>query len=144
MAGRLRGAPATEDVVEAMRPADLAEADALCRRVTGFSRRADLVAAIADGTAVALRRSGGLAAYMTAPGFWIGNHAVAATEADLQSLILGAGADERPLAFLMPIRRAELFRWTLAQGLRVVMPMTLMTRGAYDAPAGGYLPSVFY
>jgi GNAT superfamily N-acetyltransferase len=144
MAGSLRPAPSTEAGVEAMQPADLAEADALCRRVTGFSRRADLVAAVAAGTAVLLRRSGRLAAYMTAPGFWIGNHAVAATEAELKSLILCAGADRRPLAFLMPIRRAELFRWTLEQGLRVVMPMTLMTRGAYDAPDGGYLPSVFY
>jgi predicted N-acetyltransferase YhbS len=144
MTGCLRRPSASEHAVAPMRPADVAEADALCRTVTSHSRHADLVAAAAAGTAIMLRRSGRLAAYMTAPGFWIGNHAVAGTEAELRALILGAGADQRPLAFLLPFRRAELFRWALAQGLRVVMPMTLMSRGAYDPPDGGYLPSVFY
>ena len=144
VAGQVRGAPAPGCLVRPMRLADVPAAAALCERVTGFARSADVTAAIAAGTALALERSGRLAGYMTAPGFWIGNHAAAASEADLEALIFGAGADERPLAFLMPIRRAALFRWALAQGLRVVQPMTLMTRGAYREPEGGYLPSVFY
>lgn len=144
MAGRPRDALAASAAVMPMRPDDIPAADALCSQVTGASRAADLTAAVASGTAVGLRRSGRLVGYMTAPGFWIGNHAAAEREDDLKALILGAGADESPLSLLMPIRRAELFRWALSQGLRVVQPMTLMSRGPYDPPAGGYLPSVIY
>ena len=32
----------------------------------------------------------------------------------------------------------------LANGLRVVQPMTLMSMGLYNEPAGAYLPSVLY
>jgi GNAT superfamily N-acetyltransferase len=142
MTGHLRDAG--DPTVTAMRREEVIAADALCRRMNGFSRRADIAAAVEAGTAIALRRNGRIAGYITAPGFWIGNHAVAETEADIRALILGAGREERPVSLLIPIRRADLFRWALAQGLRVVMPMTLMTRGTYDAPRGGYLPSVFY
>jgi GNAT superfamily N-acetyltransferase len=144
MTGHPRDAGEADAAVAPMRREEVVSADALCRRVTGFSRRADIAAAVEAGTAIALRRDGCIAGYMTAPGFWIGNHAVGETEADIRALILGAGAEDRPVSLLMPIRRAELFRWALAQRLRVVMPMTLMTRGTYDAPRGGYLPSVFY
>ena len=124
---------------------DLEAADALARRVTGFDRGADLRGALARGGAVGLVRGRRLVGYMTAPDFWILNHAVAETEADLKALILGAGAlTEAPLGFLLPIRRAALFRWCLDQGFRVVKPMTLMTRGRYADPEGGYLPSVMY
>ena len=141
MAGHPRD---TGAAIAPMRQEDVVVADALCRRVAGFSRRADIASAVAAGTAVVLRRSERLVGYMTAPRFWIGNHAVAETEDDLRSLVLGVGAGEQSVSLLMPIRRAELFRWALGQGLRVVQPMTLMTRGAYEPPTGGYLPSVFY
>jgi hypothetical protein len=39
---------------------------------------------------------------------------------------------------------AELFRWCLAQGLRIVQAMTLMRVGLYDDPAGAFLCSVTY
>lgn len=45
---------------------------------------------------------------------------------------------------LVPTRNAELFRWCLQHGLRVVEPMTLMTVGLYNEPAGSYLPSILY
>jgi hypothetical protein len=32
----------------------------------------------------------------------------------------------------------------LTNGLRVVEPMTLMTLGLYNEPAGAYLPSILY
>jgi hypothetical protein len=32
----------------------------------------------------------------------------------------------------------------LRNGLRVLYPMTLMTRGLYNEPTGAYLPSVLY
>jgi hypothetical protein len=32
----------------------------------------------------------------------------------------------------------------LGNGLRIVQPMTLMTTGLYNEPAGAFLPSVVY
>ena len=45
---------------------------------------------------------------------------------------------------LVPTRNGELFRWCLANGLRLVQQMTLMTIGLYNEPAGAYLPSIIY
>ena len=45
---------------------------------------------------------------------------------------------------LLPVRQAALFRWCLAEGLRVVKPMTLMTMGEYRQPSGSYFVSVLY
>jgi hypothetical protein len=59
-------------------------------------------------------------------------HAVAETNPDLQALISSSPSN------------AELFRWYLESGLRVVQPMTLMTIGLYNEPAGAYLPSILY
>jgi hypothetical protein len=47
-------------------------------------------------------------------------------------------------ALQAPARDGELFRWCLAHGLRVVQPMTLMSLGLYNEPAGAFLPSVLY
>lgn len=59
--------------------------------------------------------------------------------------MLGAGAvSPEPIDVLLPIRVARLFRWCLAQGLRVVKPMTLMTIGEYRDPHGSWFPSVAY
>lgn len=37
-----------------------------------------------------------------------------------------------------------LFQWCLEHDLQVVQPMTLMTVGLYNEPAGAYLPSILY
>ena len=145
LAGRPKSGPVPRGIVRPLQADDVEAADALARRVTGFDRGADLRGALARGGAVGFARGGRLVGYMTAPDFWILNHAVAETEADLKALILGAGAlTKAPLGFLLPIRRAALFRWCLDQGFRVVKPMTLMSRGRYTEPGGGYLPSVMY
>lgn len=145
MSGRPRDAGDAEAEVRLLTEDDLDGGTVLARRVTGYARRADLIAAVRGGTAVGLVRGGRLTAYMTSPGFWLLNHAVAATEAELRALILGAASlNEAPLGFLVPVRRADFLRWCLGQGLRVVKPMTLMSRGHYCAPDGGYLPSVMY
>lgn len=145
VSGRPKSGPMPACAVRRLTADDLDAADALARRVTGFDRGVDLRAALARGSAVAVERGGRLAGYMTAPDFWLLNHAVAETEADLSALILGAASlTETPVSFLLPIRRAALFRWCLGQGFRVVKPMTLMSRGAYADPNGGYLPSVMY
>jgi hypothetical protein len=55
------------------------------------------------------------------------------------------GADEfAGPGFLLPNRNTELFRWCLQHGLRVVEPMTLMTVGLYNEPAGVFLPSITF
>jgi hypothetical protein len=144
VAGQSRDAVRPGWGVRPMHVEDIAVANELCRRVTGSARNADVTAAVSAGTAIALERSGRLAGYMTSPEFWIGNHAVGESEVDIKRLILGATGGGRPLSFLLPIRRTELFRWVLAKGFRVVQPMTLMTLGAYSDPRGGYMPSVFY
>ena len=63
----------------------------------------------------------------------------------MRALILGAlAAGEAPASFLLPTRQAELFRWCLDEGLRVVKPMTYMAIGEYREPDGCWIPSVLY
>jgi hypothetical protein len=63
----------------------------------------------------------------------------------MQTLLAGTGKlTGQPLFFLLPTRQADLFRWCLAQGLRVVKPMTLMAMKEYQEPRGCFLPSVLY
>ena len=97
--------------------------------------------AIADGTATVVEHFGELTAYATNIGFF--SHAIARTNEDLKALI-GAAPEFAGPGFLLPTRNAELLRWSLAHGLRVIQPMTLMTLGLYQKPAGAYLPSVLY
>lgn len=90
-------------------------------------------------------REGRITAYASAPAFWLLNHGVAETEHDMQALILGAASlNEQPLAMLIPARQTNLFRWCLRTGLRVLKPMTLMSMGFYQEPAGCWFPSVEY
>jgi hypothetical protein len=70
-------------------------------------------------------------------------HAVAETNEGLKALIGAAPAFGGP-GFLVPTRNAELFLWCLERGLRVVQPMTLMSIGLYNEPAGAFLPSILY
>ena len=49
-----------------------------------------------------------------------------------------------PPGILVPLRNGELFRWCLAQGLRVFFVMNLMSVGIYQEPRGAYLASVGY
>jgi hypothetical protein len=50
---------------------------------------------------------------------------------------------EDPLAILVPLR-SGLFHWCLAEGLRSLKPMNLMTLGSYQEPRGSWFPSVLY
>ena len=82
---------------------------------------------------------------LSAATFWIMNHGVAETEQDMEALILGAASmSSEPVSFLLPSRQASCFRWCLAEGLRVIKPMTLMTMGKYQEPSGSHFPSVLY
>lgn len=120
---------------------DLAMCDALCRTVHGHDRHGELSHAIADGTATVVEHSGGITGYATDIGFF--GHAVGRTNEELKALIGAASAFTGP-GFLLPTRNTELFQWCLGHGLRVVQPMTLMSLGLYQKPAGSFLPSILY
>jgi hypothetical protein len=146
LSGSPRGPLPAELRARPMTPDDLGAAAALSRRVHGFARTADLQGALANGTPLLLERAGRITAYMAMPTLWLFNHTVAETEVDLRAIIRAAAvaAGDSPIGFLLPIRRAAIFRWCLDQGMQVVKPMTLMSRGHYAEPDGAWLPSVFY
>jgi predicted N-acetyltransferase YhbS len=145
MSGLPRSARASNDV----RPVSqetIEPCAALCARVHGFDRAAELLDATKMFRPMALVRGGTVRAYATAPHFWILNHGVAETEDDLRDLLLGAAAHGggQPIALLAPIRRAAFFRWCLGEGLRVIKPMSLMAMGDYREPTAAWFPSVEY
>lgn len=145
MTGRPRDGLPTGVRARPMAPGDLIAADELARRVLGYSRAVELRSALSRGTPLVLERDDRITGYMTMPNLWLLNHGVAETRADLKALILGAGAAGRgPIGLLTPTRDADLFRWCIGQGLTVVKPMTLMTRGEYADPQGAWFPSVLY
>jgi predicted N-acetyltransferase YhbS len=141
----LQGAPPAISVPgRGVRPAivdDVPDCDALCRRVHGHDRSRELSDAIAAGTARVVECAAGISGYAT--GFGYGWHAVAETNEDLIALLASAEMF-MGLGFLMPSRNAELLRWCLEQGMRIVQQSTLMTIGLYNEPAGVYLPSILF
>jgi predicted N-acetyltransferase YhbS len=147
MAGRPRSAPFPGVEVRRLRDEDLAACGDLHRMVHGFERANELRDALeapALEPFVALR-DGRVVAYATTLTFFPAAHGVAETEQDMRALIAGAlAAGEAPASFLLPTRQAEVFRWCLDAGLRVVKPMTYMTVGEHHDPAGAWIPSVLY
>jgi GNAT superfamily N-acetyltransferase len=123
------------------RMSDMEECNRLCRHVHGYDRSGEVRDAIGQATAVVAEREGQITGYATLIGFF--GHMVGESNADVQSLIANADAFLGP-GILVPTRNAGLFRWCLKNGLRVVQPMTLMTMGFYQEPAGAYLPSILY
>ena len=121
--------------------ADVARCGELCVRVHGHDRTRELRDAITAGTARVVERPGGICGYAT--GFGYGWHAVAETNEDLIALLASAEAFIG-LGILMPSRNAELLRWGLRHGLRIVQQSTLMTIGLYNESAGAYLPSILF
>ena len=120
---------------------DLDACNQVCVRVHGHDRRGDLLDAIKQGTATLVEHGGRITGYATPVAFF--GHAVGETNEELKALIGAAPAFPGP-GFLLPTRNAELFRWCLDHGLRVVQPVTLMSVGLYNEPAGAFLPSVLY
>ena len=120
---------------------DLDACNRLCLSVHGHDRGWEVAGAIAQGTARVVERGNRVTGYATNIGYFA--HAVGQTNEELKALIGAAPAFVGP-GFLLPTRNAELFRWCLAHGLRVVHTMTLMSRGLYQKPAGAFLPSVLY
>jgi GNAT superfamily N-acetyltransferase len=127
-----------------VRPATEADLDAcntLCLSVHGHDRGPEVLEAIRQGTARIVERDGLLTGYATLIGFF--GHAVGESHDDLKALIASATAFHGP-GLLLPTRNSEVLRWCLANGLRIVQPMTLMSIGLYNEPVGAFLPSVLY
>lgn len=137
--GRLSQRTIPGCVVRPAQPADQDACNALARQVHGFDRGTELAEAIEQNTAVVAERAGRITGYATALAFF--DHATAETNLDMQALIASAESFGGP-GILVPSRNSALLRWCLANGLRVVQPMTLMSIGLYNQPAGAWLPSI--
>jgi len=145
MRGRPTSKPSVGVEVRLLKSDDLGECGVLCRKVHGFERLNELRDALKSLSPIVALREGHITAYALTPTVWPRNHAVADTEEDMQALLLGAAAmNSEPLSFLLPARQANLFRWCLSEGLRTVMPATLMATGKYQEPDGCYFPSILY
>lgn len=141
MQGRTRERSVPGCVVRAAQPADEIACKALSRRVHGFDRGAELAQAIQEGTARVAEREDRLTGYTTNLGFF--GHSTAETNIDMQALLTSVESFVGP-GILVPSRNSSLLRWCLANGLRVVQPMTLMSTGLYTNPAGAWLPSIVF
>ena len=127
-----------------VRPAaatDLDSCNRVCMKIHGHDRGGELIDAINQGTATVVEHNGRVTGYATALGF--SGHAIGETNEELKALI-GAAPEFSGPGFLLPIRNGELFRWCLENGLRIVQPMTLMSAGLYNEPAGAFLPSILF
>ena len=127
--------------VRAAKASDVDACNALSLRVHGFDRGVELTQAVAQGTARVVKRGGRVTGYTSHLGFF--GHSTAETNVDMQALIATAESLAGP-GILVPSRNSVLLRWCLGNGLRVVQPMTLMSTGLYNDPAGAWLPSVIY
>lgn len=143
VSGRARSAPLPDTEIRPAMPADLRACETLCRRVHGFPRTEELRDALATGTAYVAVHQGHLVAYTS--GLAYAGHSVAIDEVELANLVAGVtAATGREHTFLLPIRQADLLRWCLTEGFRLERPRTLMALGAYQDPAGAFLPSILY
>lgn len=127
-----------------VRPAQAADVDAchaLSQRVHGFDRSGELRDALAHGGAVVVEREGRITGYASTLAFF--GHATAESNQDLKALIASAESFGGP-GILLPSRNSEVFQWCLANGLRIVQPMTLMSTGVYREPAGAWFPSILF
>ena len=120
---------------------DLDSCKELCLRVHGHHRGPELLEAIGQGSATVVEHGGRITGYTTTIGFF--GHTVGESNEDLKALIGAAPSFPGP-GFLLPTRNSEMLRWCLERGLRIVQPLTLMSLGLYNEPAGAFMPSVLY
>lgn len=127
-----------------VRPAvenDLDECNQLCLQVHGHTRSQDVIDGIKQGTAFVVARAGRITGYTAALGYF--GHTVGENNEDLKALISAAETFHGP-GFLLPTRNSELLRWCLNNGLKIVQPLTLMSKGVYQEPRGSFLPSILF
>ncbi len=128
-------------IVRGMTANDIAAADNISFLVHGHTRHNEVAGAIVQGTAMVVEHLGRITGYTTGVGFF--GHTVGLSNNDLKALIGAAEGFSGP-GFLLPTRNSELLRWCFEQGLKIVQPMTLMSRGLYQKPRGAFLPSILY
>lgn len=120
---------------------DVAACVALHLRLHGYAREQELRDAVAQATAMVVEHDGRITGYTTGIGFF--GHTIGESNDELKVLIGAAPVIAGP-GLLLPTRNAPLLKWCLEQGLHIVQPMTLMSHGFYNEPAGAFLPSVLY
>ena len=141
MQGRPRERNVANCTVRAAQSGDVDACNSLARRVHGFDRGAELAEAVEEKSARVVERDGRITGYASSLAFF--GHATAESNLDVQALIASAESFGGP-GILVPTRNAALFRWCLANGLQVTQPMTLMSMGLYNEPAGAWLPSISF
>jgi predicted N-acetyltransferase YhbS len=127
-----------------VRPAQMADIDScnsLSLRIHGFDRGRELADAIQQGGAVVVEREGRITGYASMLAFY--GHATTETDLDLLALISSPDSFGGP-GILLPLRNSAVLQWCLANGLRIVQPMTLMSLGLYNEPAGAWFPSILF
>ena len=108
MEGELKGDLPPGVTVRAIEEQDYETCAELCRKTHGFARLNELRKMPPFLTSFVAIRDGRLTAYTSAPQFWPLNHAVAETEEDMQSLLLGAG-NLSPISFCCQRDRRTFF-----------------------------------
>ncbi len=134
LAAGMRGHP-----VRLGREQDERVCNRLCLRLHGYARIEDLAEAVELQSLAVVEREGRITGYST--GIHFRGHTVAETNDDARALIAAAEDLPEP-GLLMPARNGDLLRWALDHGLRITQPLSLMTRGFYQEPAGAFLPSI--
>lgn len=128
-------------IVRALTADDIDAANDVCLAVHGISRRIEMGGSVQQGTGLVVEHGGKITGYSTIIGFF--GHAVGETNNELKALI-GAGREYAGPGFLLPTRNSEMMRWCMENGLRILQPMTLMSRGVYQEPRGAFIPSILY
>jgi predicted N-acetyltransferase YhbS len=141
----INGTPFTAEVagrvVRKLTDKDVEAANKLCIATHGVSRRNEIAGAAGSGGGLVVENEGKLTGYATALGFF--GHAVGKTNDDLKALI-GSGKDIAGPGFLLPTRNGEVLRWSFENGLKIVMPLSLMSKGFYKVPRNPFIPSILY
>ena len=136
----MQGAPLNIKIegseVRPMTEKDVAECNNLTWRIHGHTRNQDLFDGIEQNTAFVVERGGRITGYTTSLGYF--GHTIGETNEDLKAII-GASEAFLGVGFLLPTRNAEVLRWCLENGLKIIQPMTLMSRGLYQNPRGAFI-----
>lgn len=141
MQGRTRERSIPGCTVRPATTTDLQACNTLSHRIHGFDRGTDLASATQQGTALVVERAGRITGYTSGLAFF--GHTTAESNQDIQALLSAVDSYGGP-GFIVPTRNTELFRWCLSNGLRVVEPLTLMSKGLYNNPSGAWLPSILF
>jgi GNAT superfamily N-acetyltransferase len=141
MQGKTRQRSVPGCSVRQARAEDAEACNALARRVHGFDRGGELMDAVHQGTAMVVERENRITGYATSLAFF--GHGTAETNLDLEALITSAESFAGP-GIVIPSRNSALFQWCLANELRMVQPLTLMSIGLYNKPAGAWFPSILF